>query len=107
MGRLRAALTVWTMAGSFEPEHPVPNLLEERVRRALESTIRIDAEVSDGGMGVIYRGWHLQFERDVAVKVLRLEIGDADAIERFRQEAQVMVRLKHRHIIRVLEFPPP
>lgn len=85
----------------------MPNLLEERVRRALKSTIRIDAEVGGGGMGVVYRGWHSQFERDVAVKVLRLEFGDADAIERFRQEAQVMVRLRHRHIIRVLDFPPP
>ena len=85
----------------------MPNLLEERVRRALASTIRIIAKIGEGGMGVVYKGRHLQLDVDVAVKVLKPEIADAEAIERFRREAQLMARFKHPNIIQVLDLPSP
>src|SRR5690348_15651681 len=105
MGRSRAALTVWMVAGSFEPEHPVPNLLEERVRRALASTIRIIAKIGEGGMGVVYKGRHLQLDVDVAVKVLRPELAESEMEERFRREAQLMARFIHPNIVQVLDLP--
>jgi len=84
----------------------VPNLLEERVRRALASTIDIIAKIGEGGMGVVYKGRHLQLDVAVAVKVLRPEAG-AEMIERFRREAQLMARFKHGNIIQVLDLPSP
>jgi len=81
--------------------------LFERVRAALASTIRIDAEIGRGGMGVVYRGWHLQLDIAVAVKVLNPKIADADSTDRFRREAQVMARFRHPHIIKILDLPSP
>ncbi|HKV70662.1 MAG TPA: serine/threonine-protein kinase [Gemmatimonadales bacterium] len=83
------------------------NQLEERVSRALASTIRIIAKIGEGGMGVVYRGRHLQLDVDVAVKVLRPELAGAEMVERFRREAQLMARFKHPNIIQVLDLPSP
>lgn len=102
-----AALTAGKVAGSFEPERPVPNMLEERVRRALASTIRIIAKIGEGGMGVVYKGRHLQLDVDVAVKVLRPELAESEMEERFRREAQLMARFNHPHITQVLDLPSP
>jgi len=85
----------------------VHNQLEERVTRALTSTIRIIAKIGEGGMGVVYRGRHLQLDVDVAVKVLRPELAGAEMVERFRREAQLMARFKHPNIIQVLDLPSP
>lgn len=83
----------------------MPNLLEERVRRALASTIRIIAKIGEGGMGVVYKGRHLQLDVDVAVKVLRPELAESEMEERFRREAQLMARFIHPNIIQVLDLP--
>ena len=84
----------------------MPNLLEERVRRALASTIRIIAKIGEGGMGVVYKGRHVRLDVDVAVKVLKPEAG-AEMIDRFRREAQLMARFHHPNIIQVLDLPSP
>lgn len=81
--------------------------LEERVSRALASTIRITEKIGEGGMGVVYKGHHLQLDVDVAVKVLRPETQEAESIERFRREAQLMARFKHPNIIQILDLPSP
>ena len=85
----------------------MPDRLLERVRRALASTIRIDAEIGRGGMGVVYLGWHVELARKVAVKVLHLSLTGSEEEDRFLREAQLMARFKHAHIIRVLDRPSP
>jgi non-specific serine/threonine protein kinase/serine/threonine-protein kinase len=62
-------------------------------------------EIGRGGMGEVYRAIRVdgQFEQQVAVKLVR---GGWDAefiLERFRQERQVLARLEHRNIARLLD----
>lgn len=56
-----------------------------------------------GGMGAVYRGRHERLDKPVAIKVIAANLsGDADAVERFEQEAQVLARLSHPNIVDVL-----
>jgi len=58
-----------------------------------------------GGMGVVYRARQVNLNRPVALKtVLKSCLQHADAIERFEQEAMVLGRLQHPHIISAIDF---
>ncbi len=60
-----------------------------------------------GGMGVVYAGWDPILQRRVALKMLRpfaawLSPGDRERLSRrFNQEAQVLAKLNHAHIVPV------
>jgi hypothetical protein len=69
-----------------------------RLEDRLQGRFRIDAKVAEGGMGVVYRGLDLEFDRPVAVKVLRP--GAVDNVERFRREAAVLATLDHPGVVR-------
>ncbi len=58
-------------------------------------------EIGRGGMSVVYRAHDPELDRDVAIKVLRADAGDA--VQRLRTEAQAMARLSHPHVVQVLE----
>ncbi len=61
--------------------------------------------LGQGGMATIYRARDAQLERDVAVKVLRPEIGqDPDFVARFRDEARAAASLSHPNIVAVFDF---
>ncbi|MEM7137528.1 MAG: protein kinase [Myxococcota bacterium] len=64
---------------------------------------RIDALIGTGGMGTVYRARQTTVDRDVAVKVLRLELArDDNAVARFEREAQLAASLDHPNLVRVL-----
>ncbi|MEZ6037753.1 MAG: bifunctional serine/threonine-protein kinase/formylglycine-generating enzyme family protein [Planctomycetota bacterium] len=65
---------------------------------------RLVAEIGEGGMGRVYRAEQTApLRRTVAVKVLR-QLADSEAGRaRFRNEQQVLARLEHRGIARVLD----
>ncbi len=57
--------------------------------------------LAEGGMGRVYEGRQRSPARPVAVKVLRDGLTSAAHVKRFAQEAQLLARLKHRHIAQV------
>jgi serine/threonine-protein kinase len=58
-----------------------------------------------GGMAQVYRGYHPQLDRHVALKVLRTDLMEQDQfLERFRREAQAVSRLRHANIVQVFDF---
>jgi serine/threonine protein kinase/WD40 repeat protein len=57
--------------------------------------------IGEGGMGTVYAGEQQEPRRPVAIKVLHAR--SANALARFRTEAQIMARLDHPGIARVLE----
>jgi WD40 repeat protein len=65
---------------------------------------RVLEELGKGGMGVVYRAYHMTLDRVVALKMIR-DPTYAGAAERgrFLQEAQVVARLNHPNVVQVFE----
>jgi serine/threonine protein kinase/tetratricopeptide (TPR) repeat protein len=66
---------------------------------------RLDALLGQGGMGAVYLAARddEQFHKQVAIKVIRGGMHTPEAIERFRQERQILAGLEHPHIARLLD----
>src|SRR5260370_26416828 len=62
---------------------------------------RIEAQLGEGGMGVVYRALDTKLNRPVAIKFLSDELADAGARRRFQREAQMASSLNHPHIVTV------
>ena len=62
---------------------------------------RIESLVGTGGMGAVYRGRDLKLDREVAIKVVPIADRGAEAMKRFRVEAQSAAKLDHPNIARV------
>ena len=61
--------------------------------------------LGSGGMARVYRAFHAQLNRFVAIKVLRGNLVDDDTfLARFRREAQSVANLRHPNIIQVFDF---
>jgi serine/threonine protein kinase len=55
-------------------------------------------------MAVVYRGWHEQLERPVALKVLAEHLaGDPEFRDRFLREARIAARLHHPSLVRTFD----
>jgi len=66
---------------------------------------RILESVGRGGMARVYRAYHPQLDRYVAIKVLRSDLAeDAEFRARFQREARAVAALRHPNIVRVHDF---
>jgi hypothetical protein len=69
---------------------------------------RLEEQVGQGGMAVVWRGWDTQLRRIVAVKVLHAHLNAREEIRRrFDREAHAVARLHHPHILDVYDFSGP
>ncbi|MEO8671779.1 MAG: protein kinase [Tahibacter sp.] len=66
---------------------------------------RIESELGRGGMGAVFRAIRIdgQLEQQVAIKFLRRDLVDANALRRFRLEREVISHLQHPGIVRILD----
>lgn len=63
---------------------------------------RIESKLGEGGMGVVYRCFDTQFNRTVALKILRPDLyATVERRTRFAHEARATARLHHPHIVTV------
>jgi serine/threonine-protein kinase len=63
---------------------------------------RVEALLGRGGMGVVYRAWHLRLGRAVALKMLLAgPSARPEELERFLREAQTVAGLRHTNIVQV------
>src|SRR5262249_31207626 len=64
----------------------------------------VQGELGRGGMGVVYRAWHLRLGRAVALKMLLAgPCARPEELERFRREAQAVAALRHANIVQVYD----
>ncbi|MEM1042724.1 MAG: serine/threonine-protein kinase, partial [Bacteroidota bacterium] len=77
-----------------------PGALDARV-----GPYRLVEEAGRGGMGTVYRAERADgaFEQTVALKLLPPGLASAGSAERFRAERQILARLEHPHVARLLD----
>src|SRR6266481_7416266 len=63
-------------------------------------------ELGRGAMGITYRATDTSLQRKVALKIIKIDIGErsADARERFVREARAAAAFRHEHIATVYQF---
>jgi TolB-like protein/tetratricopeptide (TPR) repeat protein len=70
-----------------------------RLRAALSQRYRVEREVGEGGMAVVFLAHDLRHDRPVAVKVLKPEVAALLGAERFLREIRIAAQLNHPHIL--------
>lgn len=79
------------------------------VGETLQERYRIDGLLGQGGMGAVYRAWDDRLNVPVALKEMTPQPGlDSHTLtqlrQQFQQEANVLARLDHPHLVRVIDF---
>src|SRR5690625_1067086 len=70
----------------------------------LNERYRIKRTIGGGGMANVYLAHDIILDREVAIKVLRLEFAnDPEFIERFDREAQAATSLAHPNIVNIYD----
>ena len=64
---------------------------------------RLMSPLGQGGFAEVYLGEHIYLKTHAAIKVLQAQLA-SNEMQQFLLEAQTLVRLKHPHIVKVLEF---
>lgn len=79
-----------------EEAHPVPHKI---------GRYEIKGELGRGGMATVYRAHDPHFKRDVALKLLPVQLGlDPMFRQRFKREAETVAALEHPAIVPVYDF---
>jgi len=66
---------------------------------------RILEPIGRGGMAQVYKAYHPQLDRFVAVKVLRADlVEEKEFLARFSREARAVAALRHPNIVQVFDF---
>ncbi|MEQ1691214.1 MAG: protein kinase [Gemmatimonas sp.] len=69
----------------------------------LTDRYKIVRQIGQGGMATVYLAEDVKLEREVALKVLRPELGAVLGSERFLAEVKITARLDHPHILTLID----
>jgi eukaryotic-like serine/threonine-protein kinase len=75
-----------------------------RVGSVIAGKYRLESLLGEGGMGEVWRAFHLQLEAPVAIKVLRGGENVSELSERLRVEGRAVAKLVHPNIVRVFDI---
>ena len=94
-----AAIASAAAAAAQEPD-PDERLIGTRL-----GPYRVEAIAGHGGMGAVYRASRddAEFRQQVAIKLVRAAAESPSTLRRFRQERQILARLSHPYIARLLD----
>lgn len=70
---------------------------------ALEDRYRIEGLIAATRMSEVYRGWRLSDGMQVAIKCLPCRLAGPSAHRQFTRETEVLISLRHPHIVSVLD----
>lgn len=65
---------------------------------------RLEGQIGEGGMGVVYRARQLDLERTVALKLIRpAKQGDRELTRRFQRESRLAASIDHPNVIPIFQ----
>ena len=106
-GEVEALLRAHDRVGAFleTPAAPSPAPDPALLPGRRIGPYEIERELGHGGMGAVYLALRADdaFEKRVAIKVTRGALGSPEAVERFKRERQILARLEHPNIARLLD----
>src|SRR6476469_10236091 len=74
-----------------------------RLAASLSDRYRLDREIGQGGMAVVFLAEDLRHGRKVAIKVLHPELSAVLGGDRFLAEIKVTANLQHPHILGLID----
>lgn len=81
-----------------------PAELIRKLQRALGPGYELQERIGAGGFAEVFRARDLRLKRDLAVKVLRPDLGlSPELLQRFRREAETIAALRNAHIVPVFD----
>ena len=60
---------------------------------------RVSELLGSGAWGIVYRAIDMRNDREVALKILRVEFAGSASVDRFRREIAILARLDHPNIV--------
>ncbi|HWP04282.1 MAG TPA: protein kinase [Polyangiaceae bacterium] len=88
------------------PYASVELAMTEEIREGelLAGKYRVERELGQGGMGVVYLAKHIELDEYVALKLMRPEAAKSgEAVARFMREARSAAKIKSQHVVRVMD----
>ena len=78
--------------------------LTRKLQRALGPNYELGDRIGAGGFAEVFRARDLRLKRDLAIKVLRPDLGlSPELLQRFRREAETIAALRNAHIVPVFD----
>ena len=81
-----------------------PAELKKKLQRALGPGYELGERIGAGGFAEVFKARDLRLKRDLAVKVLRPDLGlTPGMLQRFRREAEMIATLRHPNIVPIYD----
>ncbi len=105
---VESLLTATSEMGEDFLEEPILSLDHAPQELAEGSSVgvyRVLREIGTGGMGKVYLATRDDdvYQQEVAVKILKRGLDTQEIVRRFQREREILARLEHRHIARILD----
>lgn len=106
VGRTRMKISIQTdMAGEVGAgrENQLPD--ESAEKRLNIEGYRLEQEISRSNKEIIYKATEIQTGKPVTIRTFYLQLAnDSQKVKRFQHELEVLCRLNHQHIVRILGY---
>src|SRR5262245_45771113 len=100
--RFASNVKICTHDGTVLNEEPAQN---SQIGKLLDGKYRLDAYLSQGGMGAVYKATHVMLDKTVVVKLIKPDlVTSPDVVARFQREARAASNLNHPNIVGVYDL---